>query len=198
MNVKGLLCVCIWNYSLTSVSALIFFSLTFLLPGNVHRSQHLHRQHGGLWHPPLLLHHALHPAGCHHKALDLWTQHGQDNQTVRLLNFLYWQHPRSRQSIQNSYRFKANTSKLVNIAIMKLKLQEILCKLIGSSQSTCVFFSSFSILLIAIDRYLFIVRPAGRQISVNQVTTSLLTGIMFTSCLSFCLVLFSTEPTPSN
>ena len=51
-----------------------------------------------------------------------------------------------------------------------LLLQEILCKLIGAIQSTCVFFSSFSILLIACDRYFFIVHPTRSQITIKQVT----------------------------
>ena len=42
--------------------------------------------------------------------------------------------------------------------------QEIMCKLVGTSQATCVFLSSFSILLIAIDRYLFIVQPTWPQV----------------------------------
>ena len=47
--------------------------------------------------------------------------------------------------------------------------KEIMCKLVGSVQSTCVFFSSFSILLIAVDRYIFIIHPSARQISPKQV-----------------------------
>ena len=66
-------------------------------------------------------------------------------------------------------------------------VQEILCKLIGATQSTCVFFSSFSILLIAMDRYLFIVRPTGRQISVKQVTHNLSLGSQFLYIYFFIL-----------
>ena len=44
--------------------------------------------------------------------------------------------------------------------------QEIMCKLVGTSQATCVFLSSFSILLIAIDRYLFIVHPTWPQVII--------------------------------
>ena len=47
--------------------------------------------------------------------------------------------------------------------------QTMVCKLFGITQSSCVFFSSFSILLIAVDRYLFIVHPSARQISTAQV-----------------------------
>ena len=39
----------------------------------------------------------------------------------------------------------------------------------GSLQSSCVFFSSFSILLIAADRYLILIRAGQRQISTKQV-----------------------------
>ena len=41
-----------------------------------------------------------------------------------------------------------------------------MCKLVGTSQATCVFLSSFSILLIAIDRYLFIVHPTWPQVII--------------------------------
>ena len=40
----------------------------------------------------------------------------------------------------------------------------------GSSQSTFVFFSSFSVVLIAVDRLLFIVYPGSVQISTNMVS----------------------------
>ena len=53
--------------------------------------------------------------------------------------------------------------------------QEILCKLAGIIQSTCVFFSSFSIALIALDRFLFIKHPTGVQISTTFVS-------LFSSC----------------
>ena len=43
------------------------------------------------------------------------------------------------------------------------------CKLMGSLQSSSVFFSSFSILLIAIDRYFILLRPRHKQISSKQV-----------------------------
>ena len=42
--------------------------------------------------------------------------------------------------------------------------------LMGSSQSTFVFFSSFSVVLIAVDRLLFIVYPGSLQISTNMVS----------------------------
>ena len=49
------------------------------------------------------------------------------------------------------------------------KNMDYLCKLVGTTQASCVFFSSFSILLIAVDRYLFIVHPTATQISTKQV-----------------------------
>ena len=47
--------------------------------------------------------------------------------------------------------------------------KEFVCKLLDSFQATCVFFSSFSILMIAMDRYRFILQPRHRQISVQMV-----------------------------
>ena len=49
---------------------------------------------------------------------------------------------------------------------------EYLCKLIGTTQASCVFFSAFSIVLIAVDRFLFIVHPTRTQISTAQVGTT--------------------------
>ena len=45
---------------------------------------------------------------------------------------------------------------------------DILCKLIGTIQASCVFFSSFSILLIALDRYRFILHSTKTQLSNTQ------------------------------
>ena len=53
------------------------------------------------------------------------------------------------------------------------KKMDYLCKLVGTTQASCVFFSSFSILLIAVDRYLFIVHPTATQISTKQVAAEL-------------------------
>ena len=47
-----------------------------------------------------------------------------------------------------------------------------MCQLAGSLQSACVFFSSFSILLVAVDRYLFILCPSSKQISTTMVSRS--------------------------
>ena len=51
-------------------------------------------------------------------------------------------------------------------------VQEIMCKLMGFSQATCIFFSSFSILLIATDRHQFIVHPHRKQISSSMVNNN--------------------------
>ena len=65
--------------------------------------------------------------------------------------------------------------------------QEFLCKLYGSFQSTCVFFSSFSTLLIAIDRYRFIMRPTQKQISIQMVGTQKIL-LTFNMCVQAILL----------
>ena len=50
-----------------------------------------------------------------------------------------------------------------------LPLQEILCQLTSASQSAFVFFSSFSVVAIAVDRLLFIAYPKKTQITTGQV-----------------------------
>ena len=62
--------------------------------------------------------------------------------------------------------------KRLSFMCSKTFLQEILCKLMGSSQSSFVFFSSFSVVLIAVDRLIFIVYPGSFQISINKVSVS--------------------------
>ena len=47
--------------------------------------------------------------------------------------------------------------------------QDILCKTKSIIEFSCLYFSSFSILLIAVDRYRIIVQPDSRQISVTMV-----------------------------
>ena len=47
--------------------------------------------------------------------------------------------------------------------------QGVLCQLTSASQSTFVFFSSLSVTLIAVDRFLFIIHPKNYQISIRQV-----------------------------
>ena len=51
-------------------------------------------------------------------------------------------------------------------------VQGVVCKLMGSLQSSSVFFSSFSILLIAIDRYFLLLGTRKRQLSSRQVSIS--------------------------
>ena len=58
---------------------------------------------------------------------------------------------------------------------------DYLCKLVGTTQASCVFFSSFSILLIAVDRYMFIVHPTATQISTKQVAGKV-TQFLFNCC----------------
>ena len=58
----------------------------------------------------------------------------------------------------------------------------ITCQLLGSSQSVSLFFSSYAILLIAIDRLLHIVYPYKPQINSTQVN-----NIGFTWQNHFCL-----------
>ena len=47
-----------------------------------------------------------------------------------------------------------------------------MCQLAGSLESACIFFSSFSILLVAVDRYLCILCPSSKQISPTMVSNS--------------------------
>ena len=58
----------------------------------------------------------------------------------------------------------------------------VLCKLIGTIQATCVFFASFSILLVALDRYQFVVnfsRPqaSNRMAWISSLSMFLLSGV---------------------
>ena len=79
----------------------------------------------------------------------------------------------------------------------------MLCQLTSASQSAFIFFSSLSITLIAIDRYLLIICPHKTQISTNQVsvrvkktTKSLVDNLGFLSvrCCSLTVgcILYST------
>ena len=79
---------------------------------------------------------------------------------------------------------------------------EYLCKLIGTTQATCVFFSGFSILLIAVDRFMFIVHPAATQISTKQVREhqgrsgiqSFVTQAFILSCVTLFISTFLSSP----
>ena len=62
----------------------------------------------------------------------------------------------------------------------------ILCKMIGTIQASCVFFSSFSILLVALDRYRFILHPSQTQLSNTQA--------FLASCLAFLLSVTLSTP----
>ena len=56
----------------------------------------------------------------------------------------------------------------------------------GATQNTCVFFSTFSIALIAIDRYFFIVHSPNIQISIIQA--------LFLSLMSFLVSALLASP----
>jgi len=69
---------------------------------------------------------------------------------------------------------------------------EFICKLAGSFQATFFFFSSFSILMIAMDRYRFILQPKHRQISIQMaIWLSLLS--LLVSCLMSSPLFMMTE-----
>ena len=55
------------------------------------------------------------------------------------------------------------------LTLLDLIHKEILCQLPSTSQSAFVFFSSFSVVLIAVDRLLLIVYPSRTQISTSMV-----------------------------
>ena len=82
-----------------------------------------------------------------------------------------------------------NIYKSITIIILHLpNVQEILCQLNSSSQSAFVFFSSTSVVLIAVDRLLYIAYPAGTQISTGQ--AFLLSAVGFVCCAAFSSPLF--------
>ena len=60
----------------------------------------------------------------------------------------------------------------------------ILCKMIGSVQASCIFFSSFSILLVALDRYRFILHRGKTQLSSAQAFSSSGFGFLLSITLS--------------
>ena len=73
------------------------------------------------------------------------------------------------RNFQNLWRFSMRMGKIRMANSNHHDHQEIICKMVGTSQATCVFLSSFSILLIAIDRYLFIVHPNFPQVIFNYI-----------------------------
>ena len=56
--------------------------------------------------------------------------------------------------------------------IIKYKIscyQTVVCPLMGLSQGASMYFSSFSIVLIAVDRFMFICKPHWKPISTQMV-----------------------------
>ena len=67
---------------------------------------------------------------------------------------------------------------------MFITVQEILCKLMGATQATCVFFSSYSIVMIAVDRYLFIVHSDNTKISIKEALLRSIMSLLLSAILS--------------
>ena len=59
-----------------------------------------------------------------------------------------------------------------------------MCKWMGATQATCVFFSSFSIVMIAVDRYVFIVHSNRTQTSIKQALTMSMMSLLLSIILS--------------
>ena len=66
-----------------------------------------------------------------------------------------------------------------------------MCKVLGSFQATFVFFSTFSILLIAVDRYRFIVHPSKSQISISMAVIMSVTTFILSMLISAPLYLMT-------
>ena len=60
----------------------------------------------------------------------------------------------------------------------------ILCKLIGTIQTSCVFYASFSILLVAVDRFRFIVHPTKAQLSNQMAVLASLIALTLSGLLA--------------
>ena len=56
--------------------------------------------------------------------------------------------------------------------------------MLGSFQASCVFFSSFSILMIAMDRYRFILQPRQKQISIQMAVWFSLLSLFISGLMS--------------
>ena len=69
----------------------------------------------------------------------------------------------------------------------------ILCKMIGTIQASCVFFSSFSILLVALDRYRFILHPSQTQLSNTQAFLASGLAFLLSATLSTPLFVIKAE-----
>ncbi|XP_023335731.1 neuropeptide F receptor isoform X2 [Eurytemora carolleeae] len=67
----------------------------------------------------------------------------------------------------------------------------LLCKSIGIIQSTCIFFSTFSVVLIAVDRFLFVIRPCSVQISTTQALGLSLFSLVCSVAISSPIFIFT-------
>ena len=72
--------------------------------------------------------------------------------------------------------WKTQTNKIINTSRNPSDMieyiafpQDLMCKTKSTLETSCLYFSSFSILLIAIDRYIIIVHPTSPQITVQKV-----------------------------
>ena len=74
----------------------------------------------------------------------------------------------------------------------------ILCKMIGTIQASCVFFSSFSILLVSLDRYRFILHPAKTQLSNTQAFLASGFAFLLSTTLSSPLFIITKLKTKTN
>ena len=74
----------------------------------------------------------------------------------------------------------------------------ILCKLIGTIQTSCVFFASFSILLVAVDRNRFIVHPTKFQLSNQMAVLASLFALTLSVLLSTPVFLITDLKTRRN
>ena len=100
-------------------------TVNLLLKGPTNNSECIHWKPLIIWSSAGDIHHATYPDGSGYPLLASWSQ---------------------------SRLCKYNGGKYLDIRLT-LNVQELLCKSKGFLQTTCLFFSSFSILLIAIDRY---------------------------------------------
>ena len=77
---------------------------------------------------------------------------------------------------------------LQNFGMIKfVHFQEALCKISGTTQSTAVFFTSFSIVLIAFDRFQLIVRSDRRQVSNLEAVSFSFLALLLSVTLSLPL-----------
>ena len=74
----------------------------------------------------------------------------------------------------------------------------ILCKMIGTIQASCVFFSSISILLVSLDRYRFILHPSKTQLSNTQAFLASGLAFLLSTTLSSPLFIITKLKTRTN